>query len=372
MEENNQAPQVPDTISSAPITQSIPQDSNISKPKSKLLLIIIGIVLFLLITGSAAGFYLFKGQIIKETPKPTTTKIVTKPSPTQNATTNWKTYEGTEFSIKYPPDYTISVDNSQNILVTITSRIGTTPKKGDELDESELTIAILASENTTKTLDEIIDIEKQKPNERSNDPLIFEEKSLSISGLQAKMLKTKYSAVYYVIHGNMLFKFIQYPPATKRQIEFDQILSTFKFTDTQTVDTSNWKTYTGKGFSIKYPATWNEDGDRLITTNRSDNPVPPGPVSSGVGWIDFIYPTTNFEETVKSNTEATTNEEVILDNVKSRKLTGYGGIGGSVYGQQIITQNAGQVIVVSFSTQDTSSVTPEEVNQILSTFKFTK
>lgn len=261
MEENNQVPLVSNATHSVPVAPSNPQDSTSPKPKSKLLLIAIGIVLFLIIAGSVAGFYVFKNQSDISTRPTAMPQITSTPIAMPDLTSDWKTYEGAEFSIKYPHDFTILDDYSQNILVSIMSPLSKIARKGHEPAESELKIEILSSENTTKTLDEIIDIEKQKPNERSTDPFIFEEKSLNISGQQAKMLKTQYSALYYVIHENMLFRIIQYPPVTTRQSEFEQILSSLKFNQDRNTD-----------LTILLPTDWNfkeNSAQRIFITDEN-------------------------------------------------------------------------------------------------------
>jgi hypothetical protein len=68
----------------------------------------------------------------------------------------------------------------------------------------------------------------------------------------------RYSDTYryvYVENENQLY-LLKWPELIFFDLEpYNQILSTFKFTNTESeeTDTSNWKTYTGKEFSINYP-----------------------------------------------------------------------------------------------------------------------
>ena len=143
-------------------------------------------------------------------------------------TSDWKTYDGNYFAFKYPGTYTL--DNSNANVVSVISPI--IPKKGSEgFSENELKIEILYPKMTSQTLKEIVDTAKKQPNEHGNEPLKFEETSLKIGNEDAAMLTSQYSNVIYIIHNNKLTQIIGYPPTTSRQTEFDQILSTFKFTN---------------------------------------------------------------------------------------------------------------------------------------------
>lgn len=96
----------------------------VSKPKPKFsLAVIIGTVLLLLIAGSAAGFYAFKPQILKLVSKPSPTPTVIPSltrnpiSPTPDPTVNWKIYTNNDyhFSFRYPPEFTLKNVDKQVI-----------------------------------------------------------------------------------------------------------------------------------------------------------------------------------------------------------------------------------------------------------------
>ena len=111
MEENNLTPQAPTAKQNAPLVQVAPQDSNVLKPKSKLFLIIIGLVLFLLIAGSMVGYFIFKNRnsnlAKKSVPVPTQAVVLT---PTPDPTASWKTYNENGVSFKYPEDWNVIDD----------------------------------------------------------------------------------------------------------------------------------------------------------------------------------------------------------------------------------------------------------------------
>ena len=97
-----------------------PENLPAQKPKSKLLIaLIVGIFLFLLIAGSAAGFYVYKQSVkpvTKTTPVPVISKTISTP------TANWKTYNNTVdgYSIKYPSNLFTncsSIDNSFTLFL---------------------------------------------------------------------------------------------------------------------------------------------------------------------------------------------------------------------------------------------------------------
>lgn len=102
-----------------PPVEQTPPISNSEKRKSKLPILIIGIILFLLIVGSAAGFYVFKQQSSNTTAKPTPTPLLAEvstkagtPNPASNAasaTANWKTFvePDAKYTIKYPSDWSV-------------------------------------------------------------------------------------------------------------------------------------------------------------------------------------------------------------------------------------------------------------------------
>ncbi len=398
MEENNNPnDQNPTPIPTPPVSSNVQPPPPVSQPKADgplaqkpkfPLAAIIGIVLFLLVAGGVAGFYAFKPQIMSLISKPTPTTTLT-PSPTPdpasnaaNATANWKTYTDSSrgYSMKYPPNFRTD-EEGREVVFPYTSNL----KRTDFTNVSSgAFIYGPAPDNANDPLSLDDFGVANFLGYLSSDSNVVENKQIALDGQPARMITVKHTDAYSI---DVLFK---YPTGTfghnysyislvseKQNFEiykseFDQILSTFKFTDqTQTIDTSNWKTFSGTSFSIKYPPTWGTDSNGLITKGRSSSQISTGDFSAGMGWITIDYPNGSLEDNEKSLSELTKSEPIILDGVSGVKLSGYQGVAGSVFTNIVLLDNKGQVISLSFTTQDLPAVPVSEFKQILSTFKFT-
>lgn len=278
-----------------------PPVSNIEKPKSKLPFLIIGIILFLLVAGGTAGFYVFK-QTTKQVACTMEAKVcpdgtsVGRSGPkcefTPCPTADWKKYTNNyyHFSFNYPKALTflkedksvfISTDfDNQTIPVTQYSLSFTTGKIIQSSDpgikpmKDVSWIIINVTPTNGKTLIQVYD---NKPGFGENkytkvtmlDKFGNADEVANVSNIQNHII---------TIRKGMYFFDLQYPQDGSGEITsikyLDQILSTFKFTDSQTVDTSNWKTYTGNGYTIKYPPNWfmtrcSNNSTNLNPTNQS-------------------------------------------------------------------------------------------------------
>ncbi len=209
-----------------------------------LLLPVIVVALLLLIVGVGA-YYL--GRRTQSVPQQSTTPQVAVTSPTiPDSTANWQTYTNQKynFAIKYPSDWKyIEVPN--NKYQTQYDGVWLLPKSSTPpLPNSDgLTVPIALQLSTT-------------------DPSInpqfidnYKSESYLIGILQGKRItgtsKAGMAIDEIVIKANTF-----YIDAKTHGANFDQILSTFKFTDsTQVTDTSNWKTYASAeySFAMMYP-----------------------------------------------------------------------------------------------------------------------
>ncbi len=102
-------------------TPTPPSNPVSNKPKLKLPILIAGIVIFLIVIGSAsAAFFLPKSNTNQQkqaettiSPQPTATIGInpsnsptsSSTSPTPDPTANWKTYTGSSFTFRYPPGW---------------------------------------------------------------------------------------------------------------------------------------------------------------------------------------------------------------------------------------------------------------------------
>lgn len=123
MEEHTAPQPIQPAIATPPVPPIQSQPINPIKPAGKFSArVIIGIIIFLFLAGSAAAsFTVFRPQIMSmiSKPSPTPTIIQTLPTPTPDPTANWKTYTGDGFSIKYPETWTdLTSQNSNRALFT--------------------------------------------------------------------------------------------------------------------------------------------------------------------------------------------------------------------------------------------------------------
>lgn len=191
---------------------------------------------------------------------------------TQDETANWRTYADTQygFSFKYPTDWNTSkqgvytvLDSSDYSGEIITSPIGQKVTSGTR-------IFISPHEN----------LKSFTPNQLVQDYVTQENrKQITVGGVQGIVLDTVVEGginetVIALVKNNFTYMITRtYPESYKNQNEkiFDQIISTFKFTDqNQTTDTSNLKTYTNTqyGFEVKYPTD-----TRVLETNNYTTPA---------------------------------------------------------------------------------------------------
>ncbi len=272
---DNQAASNPSSSTPVPTTDqpvlSSPSQNTVKKTSRFSIKAIIGTIIFLLLAGGAAAGYVYKEQITLLVVKPTPTPTVTPtPTPTPQVPSDWLAFEDKEtgISFKYPKDYTVEAENSDNILASVVSPLDPNKTKTFDVNENELKLEILLPQPTEKTLPEVITEAKESPSERISDPSEYKEKNIVVDGQEAISLTTRFSEVIYILRNNQIIRIVKYPSETYRQGEFDQMLSTFKFNKPQAIDTTNWKTHTNKkfGFSFKHPTDW------TVTDNSFDQP----------------------------------------------------------------------------------------------------
>ena len=285
MEDSNSAPTHENQpIPGAPLAQGQNQtttnETQIKKSKSNfpipipvLILLLIPLIL-LIIFVCYFGLNLVKSYFLTPSTQTETTTEKTTSTPTLDPISDWKTYEREGFSIKYPNNKLIRVTclNSWKDELHLSKR-----DKGENNDSIELlacgrgggvheAIEIITTTNNNEAVEE--------DGTRTSDNLIITTKTITINGVQAKKSITRkdlnieegppfpnFLEIVKVPYGENDIIFTLADESLQK--EFDQILSTFKFTDMSemsSVDTSDWKTYESKleGLSFKYPNDWNE------------------------------------------------------------------------------------------------------------------
>jgi len=207
------------------------------------------VILSLLGAGAYAGIWYWQDQQVAQEVVPTFTP---RPSTTPDPTADWKTYTNTQygFEFKYPSDWNSWLD-SNNVASIVNLQ-----QKDDDMGSAVISVSATKQlSQTTKPLDSTMVL-----NKTSDVTYNGIRWSLTFTSDKREPTLRFISATAY--HNGYLYNIVSrnYPDTTEKL--FDQILSTFKFTDI--ADTSTWKTYTSPkyGYSIQYPSKWSIDNNR--------------------------------------------------------------------------------------------------------------
>jgi hypothetical protein len=238
-----------------------------------------------------AAIIVFNTQLVKNLGKPTQTAPSNSPStvtpmPTpMDETANWKTYTNQKngFSIQYPKEYIFNENSLISLRPLLIEIISKSPKErevnmGSQLASyTPLNHSNVSIYNEERLLDENFFSQLIKEGylrEHIQTKNFIEEKFTKKDSSRTygneEMVKifirpTNSTKFTITLQGN-----VQYESSAPEILStFNQILSTFKFTDRGT-DTSNWKTYLDPklGFSIQYPTR----GNFYLLPNCPDNP----------------------------------------------------------------------------------------------------
>lgn len=250
MENENIVPVIEEPVIEKPIVPQVPQEPEKRINFFKILIVLIGILISL---GLFLNAYLMFSK--KETATKTS-DISVIPTPTPEPTADWKTYENIKagISFKYPGDWEISFGESNHMGIIL--------KKIDQLQEK------VDLPGDIKQFPEYSIVINLPPNEsmkipETNEKVIvggiqgtkFSQGAAPSSGPSTLVTVEKDNSTYLFSYNAMAHQ----ETHTKYLNIFDQILSTFKFTDSSSsIDTTNWKTYTNTQYkySLKYPADY--------------------------------------------------------------------------------------------------------------------
>lgn len=234
MEENQTATDsnlgTPNILSTPPVSDSTPTQTPqpTSPKKSKLpMTIVVAIIFIILFVGTAAGFYVFKPQIMKLVSKPSPTVIPNSfrdPSPTPppvgGPTANWKTYEGKGFSFKYPTEFA----NEKCPKGAFSTSLCT-----DGLDKSIEPIFYYIDFQNESVLPQIKGLKINYKEETINGVSVLRTNDLpSRSGAETVYFKNP-NGDYVSVLFTPYDKQNSFPQQEKYYNLFGQILSTFKF-----------------------------------------------------------------------------------------------------------------------------------------------
>lgn len=200
-----------------------PQPKHRSFLTNKLFLITLAIVV--LFTIVYAGIYLYLGSQLYQISKPNQAPITTQPSPAPDETANWKTYanKSYSYSFDYPSDWEINEKTVHRIVIT------------DRILKKGLLVVVLGVD-TKENYKDIQDWFTRITEDKNSIDKVVETKKISLDGEIGYLTKYESSlvnaeSIFYnaiVIHNGtslqLVFTHID-------KIIFDQILSTFKFTN---------------------------------------------------------------------------------------------------------------------------------------------
>lgn len=202
------------------------------------LIIILGVIL---IIGILVGTYYLGRVDIKPAPSiqpitenPTQSVATQQPQVPADSdeTVNWKTFtsSGISLSFKYPTDCESPKEGVAVISLSCYADKNIDRTWGTVVTNNDLTITINYERNTNnESLDDYLN--RTKKTYRTLTDL----RDLTIGGQPTKAWKSTNQLVnndfYHVIYNGSSIDIVKHPVETTKQKEFDQILSTFKFTN---------------------------------------------------------------------------------------------------------------------------------------------
>lgn len=329
--------------------------------------------------------YLIAKRSVPEVMQPTPTVSV-NPAPFPNQTADWKNYRNEKYGyeIKYPAGTKLSdidVSGGREIFMQLPYFSGKT-----NLIDKVLHIRTVISEfnygveqpafcaSNAGTSNITINGIKFAKNDVSND----------FSGTQGASVAIEYCAM----KGNKAFKLVsqlnydRYSQLSKFDAEkeseiFNQILSTFRFTEKD--ETADWKTYNSDkyDYEVKYPKDWalDEVKKESVTLNSSENEkllkkIDNGEVY-GEGYMRditiFYYDRTTFDEFAKKELISSFTRINFAGQSAYEAIMGHF---GAYY--SILIEKNNHLYIIQFGNRDEKSKLTKTDDQILSTFKFTK
>lgn len=337
-------------------------------------LIISALIAFLI-----GGFYLGKNQ---QTPT-----SLGSPKPTAQAvdpTADWKTYSGENYSFKYPSDWKLEVVSSGLYLTSPDLKIN--EDLGRAVEGSTIRLESRVIEETS--IDKWFNDYWSKPHgggtpENKTDEYIdTDTKALRYEfNYEGSIVVTEFIKDGYLYSIDIDFPWVETANTwSKRDLPtYNQILSTFKFTDT-----SSWKTYTNDdfGFNIKYPSSYVKcsikNEENLVLLEKSSV------CAAGEGYSDIYISVVNkksdFQTSEFPKCYTVKKEDITIAGIKgvkysSIKIPNTGSecktqpvlYSSNLQFENIVLENGGKIYELS---TPTNYETKKENYQIISTFKF--
>ena len=341
------------------------------------------VVLLLLGSGAYVGIWYWQNQQVAQEVVPTFTP---RASVTADPTADWKTYTNAQygFEFKYPVDWKID-DNLKLNRCCLDVFNSPEPYQGDSLKQNVMKAQFqYQTLSTVSSMEQFINRAIADNNQSEMSPKITRGSITNFKNQNGidiikfdygqASLKYTYSIPMKPDFSQMINILVWNPDPV-----FDQILSTFKFTDS--VDTSTWKTYTNTqyGFSFMYPLDWTYDGTSEIFFDKIDPATGKRQFSEGTGGFNLSIVDGNISTVytkVRNECQTYGTTFKIADPVFSYQAITLAGKSGwevncsSEYGGPFTVTILPVTVLKTIKINSGYKSTLH--NQIISTFKFTK
>lgn len=371
--------------------------------------IIVGV---LLVVGVSYGVYYKVSNKVEKTPSTNQTVntnqevIPAKNNKTDNNVSNWKTYQDTKngFEVQYPQNFVAGgslTGNCEGVSFTdkdFASSHDVSMKKMVDFHVfvGENSESCVSGHFTSPAGPDTIALELVNSESVTINDRVFLKKNYKdvVSNLNVKPFKF---SSWHITNNGDRYTFVYnngvgIDPEPHMTL-FNQILSTFKFTDS----TANWKTYKSDiyGYEFKYPADW-----KILEGESADNPTMIsirkastqkaiddaksagnlyGPMLDDI--VVYYYNSVADEPANKTGKlGATTVDELIQKNtlitkVGTEQVGNMQGTGvmwaGHLTDYVVLVTSNSHLYEISFTNRGSKDEVSSEERQILSTFKFT-
>ncbi len=381
------------------------------------------VVIVLAIAALISGYFIYSGKInlntllnqnstgkAKSTPAyriPPDAGTMGKPN-SSDETVNWKTYTRTtdsdnKYQINYPPDWIVETSSLGEVQIYSPTAKYILPYPSLKTDKVFTStngdfVIIKCPWGSSKYETELKNPKEDEPNEGGYTTRYF--KNITLNGMKGvqwiwgtnddrselttEVLRQKnpYTCSF---RTNIQKNNQPYEQVIQSLTTYNQILSTFKFTDqNQTSDTSNWKTYTNATykFSLDYPQTLkvSSNGDfaaNLIEQAVEEKNITPSNIKVR---ISVNQNSRNFDKIYSASNNSVIPEEqhaldAIFTKIRNRTIDGYKAIDytynvpgnqtDKTYTKGTIINKNGTLIEISSWNEST------DIEKTISTFKFT-
>lgn len=130
-------------------------------------------------------------------------------------------------------------------------------------------------------------------------------------------------------------------------------------------------TFHGDGFTFQVLNGWKLNGSGLVTSRKTKEAAT-GDFSPGMAWIYTDSSNDTTENFINKLSGIDKKENIVISGISMVKITGYSGIGGTVYYQSVLLTHNHKLISLSLSTQapkDLKTQLISEFEQMLKTIQ---